>query len=136
MAYNKAEVLERALKAIDEHELTTQDEVWSHLALNVSTVYTDDEWKVEVLEPIKRAIEDKRVSLKARMKRDWRKSESNPTLQIAAFKLMANEEELSALNTSKVQQENTGKDGGPIQNEHKHVVEFRDYSNGDSSAVQ
>lgn len=128
MAYDKSEIKDKAVVAIEEYELTTIPEVLCYLPCDESTLYSTDEWKIEVLEPIKKALELKKTSLKAKMKRDWRKSDSNPTLQIAAFKLIANEEELTTLSTSKVLAEHSGNKGGPIQTETKHVVEFHDFT--------
>lgn len=35
----------------------------------------------------------------------------------------------------KIETEHTGKDGGPISTETKHIVEFRNYGSGDTAAV-
>lgn len=130
MAYNKVKILDSAKKAIKENECTTIPEVLAYLPCEESTLYSSEDWKIEVLEPIKRELGSMKISLKAKMKKAWRKAESNPTLQIAAFKLMADEEELNVLNTSKVQSEHTGKEGGPIQTENKLIVEVHDFTNG------
>lgn len=111
MAYDKAEILEQAKKAIEENELTTIAEVLTYLPCSESTLYETEGWKSEVLEPIKKVLEIKKTSLKAKMKREWRKSDSNPTLQIAAFKLIADEEEMARLSTSINKNEHTGKNG-------------------------
>lgn len=105
MAYDKKEILEKAIKAVKNHELTTVEEVCNYLPCDITTLYHTEEWKIEVLEPLKREIEKMKTDLKAQMKQSWRKEMSAPVLQIAAFKLMATEEELNILNTSKVQQE-------------------------------
>lgn len=137
MAYVKEDILQRAKAVIVEQELTTIPEVCSYIPCDESTLYSTEDWKIEVLEPIKRELDTMKVSLKAKLKKNWRKEDSNATLQIAAFKLMATDDELAALNTSKVQTELSGKEGGPIQTENKHVVEFHDYSqNGNQSEVQ
>jgi hypothetical protein len=109
MAYDKTEIRDQALAAIEENELTTIAEVVTFLPCDMATLYCSEEWQLEVLEPIKSKLEDKKTSLKAKMKRDWRKEGASPVLQIAAFKLIADQEELDVLNTSKVQQEHSGK---------------------------
>jgi hypothetical protein len=111
MAYDKSEIREAALKAISENELTTIPEVLSFLPCSESILYETDEWKSEVLEPIKKALDVKKVSLKAKMKKEWRKEGSNPTLQIAAYKLMADDDELARISTTINKNEHTGKNG-------------------------
>lgn len=128
MAYDKAELLEQARKAIEENELTTIGEVLCYLPCDEATIYSTDEWKIEFLEPLKKALEVKKTSLKAKMKKEWRKEGSNPTLQIAAFKLMADLEEISKLSTTVNKNEHSGVNGNPIQTETKHVVEFHDFT--------
>lgn len=105
MAYDKADILKKAKEAIKKHELTTINEVLCHIPCSESILYETEDWKLEVLEPIKKELDGMKVSLKAKMKRTWRKEDSAPALQIAAFKLMADDEELNVLNTSKVQQD-------------------------------
>lgn len=134
MAYDKAEILQQATKAIEEHELTTIAEVVSYLPCAESTLYETDDWKLEVLEPIKKALGIKKASLKAKMKKSWRREDSNPTLQIAAFKLMADEDEMARLSTSISKNEHSGPNNGPIQTEAKHRVEFHDFT-GNSTEV-
>jgi hypothetical protein len=111
MAYDRTEILAQAKQAIQEHELTTIEEVVTHLPCSQSVLYETDEWKVEVLEPIKKALETQRTSLKAKMKKDWRKSDSNPSLQIAAFKLMATDEELEKLTINNNKNQHSGELG-------------------------
>jgi hypothetical protein len=108
--YVKDEILQQALKAIEDGELTTIAEVLSYLPCSESTLY-EEEWKSEVLEPIKKALEAKKVSLKAKMKKEWRKAESNPTLQIAAYKLMADDEELDKLTSNTNKNQHSGQIG-------------------------
>ena len=135
MAYDKAVLLEQAKQAINDHELTTIAEVLSYLPCVEATIYSTDEWKIEFLEPIKKELERVKSNLKAKMKREWRKSDSNPTIQIAAFKLMADDEEIGRLSTNINKNEHAGKEGGPIQSETKHVVEFHDFSGGNKTEV-
>jgi hypothetical protein len=111
MAYDRTEILAQAKQAIEENELTTIAEVLTYIPCDEATIYSTPEWKIEVLEPIKKALEIKKTSLKAKMKKEWRKEGSNPTLQIAAFKLIADEDEMARLSTSINKNEHTGKDG-------------------------
>lgn len=111
MAYDKAEILKQAKQAIEENELTTIAEVLTYIPCSESSLYETEEWKSEVLGPIKKALEVKKTSLKAKMKKEWRKADSNPTLQIAAFKLIADDDEMARLSTSINKNEHTGKNG-------------------------
>jgi hypothetical protein len=104
MGYSKEEILEKSLTAIEAEECTTIEEVILYLPIGKTTFYA---LGLNESNDIKEAIEKVRVRLKKVMKRNWHKSD-NPTLQIAAFKLMADENEQDALNTSKVKQENKG----------------------------
>jgi nitrogen regulatory protein PII len=45
------------------------------------------------------------------MKKEWRKAESNPTLQIAAFKLMASDDELDKLTSNTNKNQHSGQIG-------------------------
>lgn len=95
MAYDKAEILEQAIAAIKKNELTTMKEVLFYIPVKKTIVYSP-EWETEFLNPIKEELETMAVNLKHKMKKKWRNSRQ-PILQIAAFKLMADDEELAAL---------------------------------------
>jgi hypothetical protein len=69
MAYDKAELMEQAQQAIEEHELTTIAEVLSYLPCSESTLYETEDWKLEFLEPLKNMHEVKKTNLKAKMKK-------------------------------------------------------------------
>jgi hypothetical protein len=102
VAYNKDEILQKALSAIEEHNCTKLAEVLLYLPITESTLY---EWESEFLEAIKAKIAEQKVKIKAKMKKRWFDSD-NPALAIAAMKLIADEEEIDALSTSKVKQDN------------------------------
>ena len=103
MAYNKDEILHKALSAIEEHNCTKLAEVLLYLPITRTTLY---EWDSYILDTIAAKIEEKKVKIKAKMKARWFNSEV-PALAIAAMKLIADEEEIDALSTSKVKQDNT-----------------------------
>lgn len=106
MAYDRQEILKQAIAAIEKNELTTVAEVLNYLPISLSILYETEDWKLEVLEPIKKKLESTRTKLKEGMKRKWMKSKS-PLLQLISFKLIANDEELAAINS--------GKDKGTIK---------------------
>ena len=103
MAYNKNEILQKALSAIDNEECVTIEEVLLFLPIATSTFYA---WEMEKSEDLKDALNAMKVKLKKKMRRNWRDSD-NATLQIAEFKLISSDEERDKLNTHKVQQDNT-----------------------------
>jgi hypothetical protein len=103
VAYNKNEILQKALSAIDNEECVTIEEVLLFLPIATSTFYA---WEMEKSEDLKDALNAMKVKLKKKMRRNWRDSD-NATLQIAEFKLISSDEERDKLNTHKVQQDNT-----------------------------
>lgn len=103
MAYNKDEIIQKALSAIEDEECVTIEEVLLFLPISKKTFY---DWELHELNDLKEALQAMKVKLKKKMRRNWRNSE-NATLQIAEFKLISSDEERDKLNTQKVQQDNT-----------------------------
>ena len=99
MAYEKGEIIQQAIKEINDRKLTTIDEVVAFLPISKSTFYA---WKLEESDEIKEPLYKMRTLAKKGMKNKWYGSE-NPTLQLAWFKLHANPEELAALSMNKVE---------------------------------
>lgn len=97
MAYDKTELEQLSVDAIEKHRLTNITYVAAYLPCSTSTFY---DLKLEKSEDIKRALYSNRVNKKTKLVNNWEDSE-NPTLQIAAFKLMADEKELDRLTSSK-----------------------------------
>jgi 23S rRNA G2069 N7-methylase RlmK/C1962 C5-methylase RlmI len=123
MAYDRTEIEAQAVKAIEEHKLTFFDEISLYVEPTRATLY---EWGFDKLDTIKEAIAKNRIQKKKKMRNKWEDSE-NATLQIAAYKLIAEDEEIAKITMNKM--ELSGDKGGPIQTENKHVVEFHDFSN-------
>lgn len=107
MAYNKAEEIENVLRVIEENDLTFFDEISLFVAPNRKTLY---EWELHKSDPIKEALEKNKLKKKKKLRRKWEDSE-NATLQIAAFKLLADDDEMARLSTTISKNEHTGKDG-------------------------
>ena len=99
MAYNKEEILSQCLKAIEQEECTTFEEMCLYVAPTRACLY---EWEFDKFDTIKAAIDRNKVNAKAKLKRNWQKTDAAPVLQIAAFKLMADDSELEKLTISKV----------------------------------
>jgi hypothetical protein len=103
VAYNKDEVLQTALSAIEEHNCTKLAEVLLYLPISRTTLY---EWEPDILDKIEAKIQEQRVRIKAKMKRRFFDSDI-PALAIAGLKLIADDDEIDALSTSKVKNDNT-----------------------------
>ena len=95
--YSKADLIKRSLKLINELELTFVDDLASFLPCSRSTFYNHGLHK---LDAIKEALYDQKARDKYEMRKNWKESE-NATLQIGAYKLLANDDELERLNNSK-----------------------------------
>jgi hypothetical protein len=122
MAYDKGDIEDKALKVIQENKLVYFDELCLYLQPSRATLYN---MGIDKLDSIKEAIGKNRVERKKKMRNKWEESD-NATLQIAAYKLIAEDDEIAKITMSRV--ESTGKDGGAIQSDHKHVVEFHDFT--------
>jgi hypothetical protein len=96
--YDKDDILQKCLKAIEEHKCTTFDEMSLHIEATRQTLYN---WGFDKLDNIKEAIAKQKVTAKSRMKKNWQREDAAPALQIAAFKLMADDEEFGKLITNK-----------------------------------
>lgn len=98
MAYDKDEILAKCLKVIEQHKCTTFDEMSLYVEADRSTLYL---WGFDKIDDIKEAIGKQKVIAKSRMKKNWQSEEAAPALQIAAFKLMADDDEFNKLTTNK-----------------------------------
>ena len=94
MDYDKEDILQKCLKAIEDYKCTTFDEMSLYVAPTRQTLYN---WGFDKIDNIKEAISKQKINAKSRMKKNWQDPEAAPALQIAAFKLMADDEELEKL---------------------------------------
>jgi len=95
MGYDKENLEKLSIAAIKKHSLTRIQHIISYLPCVSATFYN---FELEKLETIKEALFINREKKKKKLTDRWEKSE-NPTLQIAAFKLLADEDELLILNS-------------------------------------
>jgi hypothetical protein len=123
VAYSTEELIEYALKAINEEDCTEICEVCLYMPCSKATFYNHELDKLDV---IKEALDAKRIQLKKKMRRNWRNSD-NATLQIADFKLMATDAELEKLTINKVKTDQNL----TIQGKPTIAIEFHD-SEGES----
>lgn len=105
--YDKDRIITDILTAIEQEKLVLFTDISAFVAPSLSTLY---EWELDKSETIKSALDKNKVQIKLKMRRNWQ-SNDNPTLQIAAFKLLANDDELQKLSTSYNKNEHSGEMG-------------------------
>ena len=105
MAYDKKELEKQALKLIEENGLTFIDDLAAFLPCTRSTFYKKDLHKTDT---IKEAIWRQKKLRKYEMRKKWEKSE-NATLNLASYKLLADDDELEKLNNNKQKVDITSK---------------------------
>lgn len=104
--YTDQELEEMALTAIADYELLSIVDLAATLPVSRATFYSRG---INKLDSIKKAFEKNRLSIKAKLRKQWVDSDASATVQIALYKLAANEDELQRLTSSR--HELTGKDG-------------------------
>jgi hypothetical protein len=98
MAYDTLELEKQALKAIEENGLVFIDEVVTFLPCDRATFYNHG---LDKFDSIKTALEAKKISLKAGLRKKWYASD-NATVQIALYKLIGDETENGRLNSQNI----------------------------------
>src|SRR6056300_466442 len=104
MAYDKKELEKKALTAIDKHKLMFIEHIVAFLPCSKTTFYA---LELNESDSIKKAVEEMRVSKKTKMLSNWINSET-PSLQIAAMKMIAEENEAHRLNGTRQEIKQTG----------------------------
>lgn len=104
MSIKNEDIIKIALEAIKEHEIAMITYVMPYLPCSQSTFYDKG---LEKTEEIKAALFENKIKRKQKLLNKWEKSD-NATLNIAAFKLLADEDELRRLNSEKAKEENEG----------------------------
>lgn len=128
MAYDKKQIFDKAMTAIEENKLSFVADLISFLPCSLQTFYTFFPKDSEDLECLKTKLDENKVTLKRSLRKKWAESE-NATLQLALYKLCADDEERRRLATN--YNEHTGKDGGDIEISNRvqdHKVIFEKYS--------
>ena len=97
MAYKTEELEQLAIEAIEKHKLIFIEEIASYLPCSEKTLRNH---KLQELPTIKKAIQDNKISMKAKLRKKWYDS-NNATIQLALYKLLANEEEFNRLAQNK-----------------------------------
>ena len=106
MAYSREMMIESSLKAIQDNNLIWIEEIFAFVPFSQKTFYNHE---LQELQEIKKAIGDNRVRQKQKMRKKWYDSD-NPTLQLAAYKLLGTDLERDILNTQKIDHSNKGKE--------------------------
>jgi hypothetical protein len=94
--FNKDELIELSIRAIEQHDLVFISEIIAFLPCSQSTFYN---YKMEGLQVLKEALSRNRINLKLQIRRKLLESD-NPIALIASYKLFANQEELQRLSNN------------------------------------
>ena len=125
MAYKKEDLEKQAIKAIKDEGLVFLDEIVAFLPCSEKTFYNH---KLQELQSIKELLKQNRIQKKHKMRRKWEDSD-NATLQVAAYKLLADDKEFDKLtsqtnkNLNKQVDEFKGKTDKEIEEEVKALNE-------------
>jgi len=114
MAFNKKKILKQALELIKEKQILDITELTALLPCHRATFYSFFPADSDELDNIKDLINTNKRIVCGSLKRKWIASE-NSTLQIAAYKLMGEDEEVHRLNGSKQETTLKGDKDHPIQ---------------------
>lgn len=107
MAYDKKKIYKQALEAAQDGKLINIKEIVARLPIHMSTYYEFFPNESEESETIKTILDENKTYRKAAMRTKWEKGK-NATLQLAAYKLMADPEELEALQMNVVDHRSKG----------------------------
>ena len=103
MAYDRAKIYEDALREAKENNVRNISELLSYLPIASPTFYEFFPAGSSESSTIKAIINQNKVKRKAKMLRNWEEKEASAALQIAAFKLIADDEEREILNNKQEQ---------------------------------
>lgn len=101
MAYDEQELEKLSLKVIKKHGLIKIQEIVAYLPCSRATFYNIG---LDRLDTIKKAIYEERIKRKVKLRAKWEEDKAAPVLQLAAYKLMADEDELNRLSNKEVKQ--------------------------------
>lgn len=126
MAYNKDTVYADVIEAIRFNKLKHFDYIEGFVEPCTKTLYEIFPMESDESHAIKRELSLNKINSKTKMVNRWEESE-NATLQIAAFKLIATDEERESLSTNWTKADHTSK-GESIN---KSPIEFVKSTNDD-----
>lgn len=97
--YNREVIKKQCIEAIENEKLVFFTDLIEFIEPSLQTLY---DWEFDKLEELKNALSRNKIATKRKMRKNWVQSE-NATLQLAAYKLMAEQDELAALTMNKVE---------------------------------
>jgi len=99
MAYDKDKIKKELLANVeaDEH-ISTFEDAAATVTPSRQTLY---DWEFDKLDNLKRLIANNKRKVKQNLRKQWADKNASPTLQLALYKLLSNEEELRALSMEK-----------------------------------
>lgn len=95
-AFDIPDLIKKSLKAIKDHELVFVYDVCTYLPCSRSLFY---EKNLDKLDEIKEALAENKSKIKQKLRSKWGESNA-PALQLAYYKLLAEDVERKALSTS------------------------------------
>ena len=107
MAYSTEQLYKEVIEAIRVNKLKCFDYIEGFVSAETSTLYRHFPKDCNEHNTIKRELELNKINAKNKMRNKWEESD-NPTLQIAAFKLCATDEEKQSLSTNWQKTEHSG----------------------------
>lgn len=103
MGYNKKELEEQALRAINDYKLTQIEDIVCYVACSKKTFYTK---RLHELPSIKEAIQEAKTHLRVSLRKKMHDS-NHPTDRVFLYKLVATDDELE-----RVRMDRRGDSGG------------------------
>jgi hypothetical protein len=98
MPYDRDDIEAKCVEVIKANGIAFFSHLVPFIEPALSTLY---DWELEKSETIKKALSINKISRKMTMTNNWEKEDAAPALQIAAFKLLADDDELAKLNTQR-----------------------------------
>lgn len=98
MKYDTGELMERALNVIEDEKLCFIEDVAASLGISKTTFY---EHGLNEMDAIKSAIINNKIAKKKKLRNKWEDSD-NATLNIALYRLLADDDELVRLSKQHV----------------------------------
>jgi hypothetical protein len=111
MAYDRKKIFQQAKEAIVKNKLFFVEDVVAYLPCDKTSFYRFFPVDCNEYNELKELLEQNKTEIKVSMRSKWYKSE-NATLQMALYKIIANEDELRRL--SVVKNEIAGNEGKAI----------------------
>ena len=101
MTYNPESLYNQAVKTLEENSsIVLMQELFCYMPCSIDTFYTHIPTNSEKFGHIKELLHKNKVAIKQKLKKNWEKEDASAALQIALYKLLADEDELQRLSNS------------------------------------